>query len=97
MCGIAGVLDSRAEPSSRNVEASHRRHETDTLHKEAAKTGGDKPSDTAKRASTADRDERHKDKPSSGVESGVFLAIAPDSLLYCAASESLMYCAASLI
>lgn len=67
MCGIAGGLDSRAEPSSRHEEASHKGNETDARHKEAAKTGGDKRSDTARRTSTADRDERHKGKPSSGM------------------------------
>ncbi|KAL3136940.1 hypothetical protein ABBQ32_006546 [Trebouxia sp. C0010 RCD-2024] len=77
--GHSGGLDSRAEPSSRHEEASHKGNETDARHKEAAKTGGDKRSDTARRTSTADRDERHKGKPSSGSKDAAKAGLARHS------------------
>lgn len=65
-CCIADV-NGRGESRSKHKEAGDRRQDTDTGRKEGAKAVHEKPGEAARRVSTADKDEKQKDKPSSGV------------------------------
>lgn len=66
MCYTAGVK-GQGEASSRHKEASDRPQEGDTVRIADAKAVRGKRDEAAKKVSSADKDERQKIKPSSGV------------------------------
>ena len=99
-CCAAGARN-RVEPTSNSKEASGRRQDSDVGRPADGRTVRGKSSEAAKRVSSADRNERQKAKPNSGIFCLVQAAASPcpalPSLLPLLDPEAQFFCLATAL